>query len=670
MYKRLAILSAILLIAGCGLSLLGYHSIMIWERGLKGARLGAFAEAAEQLRSDVMRKLDQFMEQEQNRPYTDYQYYYVPENVAPNQQTTLLVSPLNAKMSNGLAYGYFQVEPGGQIVTPYVEPAPTGTAQEGSSLGDIQDYLANVRKRLLPALSISASSLSIPAASQGEASKAEKAQPAPTAQLNDQPRAQATQDIMPDKQELKVESLQSSKRKAKVVTQNRAFLYSNQMAASNAQRPDQRQERASGGMPIAGLELNSAAETAPAIAPAVIGGAGAVQQQAAPTPLRPQGQQPQQNQQDIVKIRIEPFVPVVIHSGKRGDAIFPGQVFLLRHVKIEDRNLIQGFQLDEKRLVEEIRGSTRILPSDMSCVISPPSNEGLAYTAVLSFGFGEISIGLKDVDPGRIARQIVGLRNWYFSIVAIVFAAIAMGLASVWRNVHAQAKLAQKKDDFISAVSHELRTPLTSIRMHSEMLERNWVKSQEKTAEYYRSMRQESERLSRLVENVLDFSRIQKGRKIYNFIVGDLNQCVEGVVEMMKPYAAQTGFTIVTELGTLSPTKFDKDAVIQIVVNLLDNAVKYSKAAEDKTIYVRTRVDGHHIIIEVEDRGPGVPHRERKKVFDQFYRIAAESTRETAGTGLGLAIVKKFVEAHEGFVEIVAAKPRGALFRVGLPASQ
>jgi signal transduction histidine kinase len=198
------------------------------------------------------------------------------------------------------------------------------------------------------------------------------------------------------------------------------------------------------------------------------------------------------------------------------------------------------------------------------------------------------------------------------------------------------------------------------------MLEKNWVKSQDKVVEYYGNMRQESERLSRLIENVLDFSRIQRGRKKYAFNAGDINKCVADVVEMMRPYAMLKGFSIQTESGQIEQATFDADAVTQIVVNLLDNAIKYARDADDKTITVRTTTDGKFTVIEVEDHGPGVPHRQRNKIFEQFYRSAAESTRETAGTGLGLALVKKFAEAHNGFVEIIGAKPTGAIFRVAL----
>jgi signal transduction histidine kinase len=181
-------------------------------------------------------------------------------------------------------------------------------------------------------------------------------------------------------------------------------------------------------------------------------------------------------------------------------------------------------------------------------------------------------------------------------------------------------------------------------------------------------MRQESERLSRLVENVLDFSRIQKGRKEYALQLGDINACVSEVIAMMQPYAEQHGFTIEADLAARDEMPFDKDAVTQIVVNLIDNAVKYAQAAQDKTVRVRTAREGQFIVIEVQDHGPGIPHRQRRKVFDQFYRGAghADSHVQGTGTGLGLALVKRFAEAHGGFVEIRSVQPTGVTLKVGL----
>jgi signal transduction histidine kinase len=640
MYKRLIVVSIIILTALCGLVWLGYYSIRIREQGLQGARLGEFAAVAEQIRQDVSRTLDEFMQTEQNRPYTDYQYYYVPENAATSQRALpVLRSPLAGRLEQGLAYGNFQIEPDGNVTTPNdnVNHRQDLTDSDNELYAEALRNRQNIRDNLLPALSgTTPGSLKMNLYSVD-----------PDVPTKEQPTAekkQISKEAQQDKfsQSYPIESLQSKSQKAQVFRQNREVFEQN--VISNAM-PQQQQ-----------IQTEQTDEQ--------------FQQQAATS---------NRSQADTVQVRIEPFFPVVVPEGQTGEdstsqqdeSIFGGQVFLLRHVQIEDRHFLQGFQLNEKKLVEQIEESaSQFVRKGMSFELSPgknASNNGnVAYTAILNFGFGDLVLNLKEIDPGWIGKEIRHLRTWYFGIVAIVLFAVTLGLVSLWRNATAQIRLAQKKDDFISAVSHELRTPLTSIRMYSEMLEKNWVKSPDKAVEYYSNMRQESERLSRLIENVLDFSRIQKGRKKYSFDAGDINKCVSDVVEMMRPYVVLKGFSIRTEPGQIEESTFDADAVTQIVVNLLDNAIKYARDAEDKTIIVRTKTDDKFTIIEVEDHGPGVPHRQRNKIFEQFYRPAAESTRETTGTGLGLALVKKFAEAHNGFVEIVSAKPTGAIFRVAL----
>jgi len=660
MYKRLIILSAIILAALCGLVWLGYHSIRIRAQGMEGKRLGEFAAVAEQIRQDVNRKLDEFIRTEQNRPYTDYQYYYVPENIAPGQQQmTVLRSPLGGRLEHGLAYGNFQIEPDGTVNTP------NDDIEQGQKETDLrQDFYAkavsnkeNVRDNLLPVLSeLTPASFKMNFGEEAEV-LLESRQIAPDQVELAQDAAFKSKGVKSEGFEKQrgrnypIESLQSPDQEVQIIEQRRSILEQN--IASNVLSPSQR------AMTDALAQSKSQAETS----------------QTQPAQMAElyyeQQARLQESQAETVQVWIGPFETIVTGGGNAQKSIFGGQVFLVRHVKIEDRHFWQGFQLNEKKLIEEVKESaSRFMRKGMSFELSQTENgqtdEDVAHWAVLDFGFGDLVLNLKEIDPGWIGKEISHLRNWYVSIVAVVVLAVTLGLASLWRNARTQLKLAQKKDDFISAVSHELRTPLTSIRMYSEMLEKNWVKSEDKIAEYYRNMRHESERLSRLIENVLDFSRIQRGRKKYAFNAGDVNQCVAEVVEMMRPYAALRGFLITTEFGPLEQSAFDSDAVTQIVVNLLDNAIKYARNARDKTIAVRTRTDEQFIMIEVEDRGPGVPHRQRKRIFEEFYRSGAEATRETAGTGLGLALVKKFAQAHNGFVEIANAQPTGAIFRVAL----
>src|SRR4030042_1462437 len=155
MYKRLIILSIIILAALCGLVWMGYHSIQIRAQGLEGARLGEFAAVAEQIRQDVTRTLDEFMQTEQNRPYTDYQYYYVPENLAPGQQQMpVLRSPLAGSLEQGLAYGNFQIEPDGSVITPNdnVDQRQDLTESDNELYAEAGLNRKNIEKNLLPAL--------------------------------------------------------------------------------------------------------------------------------------------------------------------------------------------------------------------------------------------------------------------------------------------------------------------------------------------------------------------------------------------------------------------------------------------------------------------------------------------------------------------------------------
>jgi len=711
MYRRLIILSLIIVSALCGLSVLGYHAVEKWAEGLEGARLGEFAEVAEQIRQDVKHKLDDFIQTEQERLYTEYQYYYVPEDIVPSQQQMpVLRSPLAGRLEYGLAYGHFQIEPDGNIVTPNddIVQREGATVRNKNIYAEAKLNRYNITNNLLPVLnSVTPGSFTINIDKKAGAllnirSKAPEQAKLVKSELQQKIGAKGGKSRSRQGKNYPIGSLQEQQETQYMKQRRSVYEYN---ISSNSAIPEQQ------GVPLPQTQINAQSDLEETRAkeqtteeespddnrqPFATQASQMAYQAQRPQPQAvrkdSQGEQAKEplmdtfadlsgilppqydgllqgNQNETVQIQIEAFVPVVVTNGDSQQSIFAGQVFLLRHIQIEDRHFLQGFQLNEKKLIEEVEESAeRFMREGMKIELAQTEDEESAYTAILDFGFGDLLLNLKEIDPAWISNKINWLRNWYFSIIAIVLLAVTLGLVSLWRNARAQIKLAQKKDDFISAVSHELRTPLTSIRMYSEMLEKNWVKSEDKLAEYYSNMRQESERLSRLIENVLDFSRIQRGRKKYTFSLGDINECIIDVVEMMTPYATQSGFSIKMELGQLEQMAFDGDAVTQIVVNLLDNAIKYARDAEDKTITVRTRSDRQFILIEVEDHGPGVPHRQRKKVFEQFYRSGAEDTRETTGTGLGLALVKKFAQAHNGFVEIITAKPTGAIFRVALAA--
>lgn len=677
MYRRFWIICSVVAAALAVLSVLGLSSLGMHEKGLRAERRQEFIDAAKRISFDVKKKVDAFLQTEQARPYTDYQYYYVPQ--ASNQAAALVRSPLGDSISHGLAYGYFQLDNAGDITTPYTAP----DVQVSSA---VENYLQDIKQNLLPSLGSGETLLvrrveptrQMPASDrrgildfdrlsrQKRSAPSVKADQVATAESQPPtPQEAANEEVAKGAEPVSAKSKVADSRRGK---------YSINLDENQQTTQVMAQSRAN-------YEMNTAnnailrEQTRQAEPQTQAMGGGTQQAQQKPQASSPSSQtqldsstiQNRQADNDVVQVRIEPFVPITVPEPAGKEAVFAGQVFLLRHIQIENRHFVQGFRLNESELLKQITESARrFIGKGMGFDISKSEQPDAVYTAVLDFGFGEVVLNLLEEQPGLIRARVANLRNWFFAILGVVWLAVIIALAAFWRNLYEQVQLSRKKDDFISAVSHELRTPLTSIRMYTEMLEKDWVRSDEKRREYYATMRQESERLSRLIENVLDFSRIQRGKKHYNFALGDVNECVTDVVRMMQPYAQRAGFRLALEVGEVAPFLFDRDAVVQIVINLVDNALKYANGSHDKQIVVRTKMQKGFVVIEVEDHGPGIARNQQKKIFEAFYRCGDESTRQTTGTGLGLALVKRFAEAHHGFVEIINTKPTGACFRVGL----
>ena len=656
------------------LSVLGIWSLKTHERGLRAERLGQFVAVAEQIRLDVKNRLDEFLQVEQRRPYTDYQNVYVPETAGGDG--ALVRSPLADSMTHGLAYGHFQIDAQGTITTPYalLSEAPSKMEPE------LAAYLTLLRSGVLESLrgryALSSHRIDSPVTRQPtEWDKFEEADAAyrrqiPPVEVQRQAAAEAPRQggsrLPSQAGRYPIESLQEAQQ-TQTVRQTRDIVSRN-VAISAADSP-LRQRQSAGDTAVS----SGTARVQPDTPPAMRGMARPEESAQKPFQIEPDTAAEAGSKADIeqaeqmVQIRIEPFVPLIVPDDNDSDSIFPDVVFLVRHVQIEDTHLLQGFCLDEDELVRQVHQSAgRLLREGMGFELARTPRADAAHTAILDFGFGQLALNLLEMEPGWIAARVARLNTWLVGILAVVWLAVLLAMMGLWRNLREQVSLARKKDDFISAVSHELRTPLTSIRMYTEMLEKDWVKEESRKREYYGTMRQESERLSRLIENVLDFSRLQRGKKQFDFTMGDVNGCIRDVVEMMRPCAERNGFAIETELREMAPFAFDRDAVMQIVINLIDNALKYAKDAADKRIVVRSRPEKRSVIIEVEDHGPGIPKSQQKRIFEAFYRCGDEATRQANGTGLGLALVKRFAQAHRGLVEVLNVKPNGVIFRIHL----
>ncbi len=258
------------------------------------------------------------------------------------------------------------------------------------------------------------------------------------------------------------------------------------------------------------------------------------------------------------------------------------------------------------------------------------------------------------------------LISWITAVLALV---LLGGFYLMYRLGAGQIDLARQQQDFVSAVSHELKTPLTSIRMYGEMLREGWADDEKKQA-YYDYIFDESERLSRLIGNVLQLARMTRNDLQVDLKPVSVGELLDTVHSRIGAQVERAGFEFrldCSDAATRSTIRVDADYFTQVIINLVDNAIKFSARAERRAIDLGcARQQDGRVLFSVRDYGPGIPRDQMKKIFRLFYRSENELTRETVGTGIGLALVHQLVVAMGGQVDVVNQTP-GAEFRVSFP---
>jgi signal transduction histidine kinase len=228
-----------------------------------------------------------------------------------------------------------------------------------------------------------------------------------------------------------------------------------------------------------------------------------------------------------------------------------------------------------------------------------------------------------------------------YAIAGLLVLAAAGGLFALYRTVTLTVSYAERRSNFAAAVSHELKTPLTAIRMHAEMLREGMVPSEQKRREYLDTIGAESERLTRLIQNVLEFSSLEQGRRSLALDRACIASALGEIGQRLEPELRAAGFAFELAIEPdLPEVAFERDALTQIVFNLIDNAIKYGRGSEVPRISLCCRRAGDAVEIAVQDGGPGVPERELRAIFEPFHRVENELTRRAKGTGIGLALVK------------------------------
>lgn len=345
--------------------------------------------------------------------------------------------------------------------------------------------------------------------------------------------------------------------------------------------------------------------------------------------------------------------------------------FLFIYRNVTDQ--IYGFEVNLNRLEQDLFSSKpdTDIPFLFHCsIINQDSMESTSqnpFTQIREISARipncYIVISLPDLD---FLNQYIFRRRMLLGIMLILLTSgMVLGIVIVIRDIRRDKKMVRMRSDFISNVSHELKTPLTTIRMMTDTLRLDRIQSKIKRQEYFEIIIHEIQRLSRLIQNVLDFSRIEQDKKQYFFQKINLSKLVSNVIMTMEPAFKEDQFIVKRYIEPSIVVDGDEDALKQVVLNLISNAIKYS--FDQKEIHIQLRQQNHSVCFEVSDKGSGIPESKQPFIFDQFYRAHDGDQRDSGGTGLGLTLVKHIIEAHKGEVTFESKPGQGTRFTICLP---
>ena len=284
----------------------------------------------------------------------------------------------------------------------------------------------------------------------------------------------------------------------------------------------------------------------------------------------------------------------------------------------------------------------------------------------LGLNFQEVKVAFSASLDRALSKQWSFQGYFYVLVLFLVLSVTLFGAYLLWRDVRRDVRMAEMRSQFVSSVSHELKTPLTAIRMFAETLRLGRSKSMKTQEEYLDTIVNESERLTRLLNNVLDFSKIEQGKRIYRPELASLYEIVQAAARAMEYPLNQKDFQLnVQTTKGLPEVRVDRDAIEQAVLNLLHNAMKYS--GESRDIDLRLQRKDNQALIQVIDRGIGIDSQEQTRIFEKFYRVPTKENERIVGTGLGLTLVSHIIRAHGGHIEVKSTLGKGSTFSLYLP---
>lgn len=352
---------------------------------------------------------------------------------------------------------------------------------------------------------------------------------------------------------------------------------------------------------------------------------------------------------------------------------YRGQNYLVSHWELDEhgRHYLVVVWHDLARIVHEVfpelysdaqQSRVNVVDSEGRIVFGPPLRSGgLTLGRQFETTLYKWTLNVTMNSAAELAAAVARRRLLEMVLVALSGIVVVAGIIVILVAAERERKLSNLKSDFVANVSHELKTPLALVRMFGELLQSGRADSEEKRKQYLQIIVSESDRLAALIENVLDFAKVERGQAAYEFSEHQLEDVVSRAVEACRVRAEREGIALTLEATPELPSvQVDERAIEIAVINLVDNALKY--AADGKQVSISVLRNGAALEVRVSDQGPGILPEDRKRIFERFVRGKTAAGRQVRGSGIGLALVKHIAEAHGGSVQVQDAVPKGSTF--------
>jgi signal transduction histidine kinase len=379
------------------------------------------------------------------------------------------------------------------------------------------------------------------------------------------------------------------------------------------------------------------------------------------------------SKQEALKVEVTPFQAV---------GIDPNTLFIFRRVILQNQVYRQGFVLSIEAFLQHLadtfflsqpmaeftqltftiaNGDTKPQVIKQFGTTVPKDRFNLRQTFPTPFDFLTVKLTCQDI-PISAVRQTL---NW---IVAMLIIVVLIGFFSIYQAVRSVVELSERRSQFVSSVTHELKTPLTNINLYIEMLEQGIGRNKSKEMEYYQILRSESTRLSGLISNVLELSRLEKKQRSFNLQKGMFEEVLNEIKALFSARLKQKDYDLTINTNLVRPFVYDRDVMLQVLTNLIENSLKFAINATLREIQIDVYQTEKKTCICVSDHGPGIPDKSLKKIFDDFYRGTQPHIQTIPGTGIGLSLVRKFITAMGGQVTAKNRKQgSGCIILITLP---